>query len=250
MKVLAIDVENRIIRFGLFDGETLIDRWVVTAIARTADEMATGLVPRFAAHDIDRVVMSSVVPWLTPSVREVATRITDQVLVVGPGVKTGLQIGVDNPRDLGTDRVVGAVAGVEAYGAPVVVVDFRTATTIDVVDERRTFRGGVIAPGLAVSAEALAAVAAGLRHVELQPPPRVVGRNTTEAIQAGIVVGTGAMVEGVLHRIETELGIERVTVVATGEPAPIVAQVTSRIDFVDLDLTLRGLRIIAELNPI
>lgn len=250
MSLLVIDVENRCIRFGLFSGPDLTRRWVLTASPRSADEMTWAVEGLLGTEMVERVVMCSVVPSLTSPVRQMAQRLADHVLVVGPGVKSGLSMGVDNPRDLGADRVVGAVAAVEAVGCPVVVVDFRTATTIDVVDADKVFRGGVIAPGLEVSADSLALAAAGLRHVEIVTPPRVVGRNTTEAIQAGIVLGAGAMVEGLIGRIETEMGLPGVKVIATGDHAATVAAVTRRIDLVEENLTMLGLRLIADHNPI
>lgn len=250
MSLLAVDVENHAIALGLFQGEELTHHWMFGATQRTADEFAWLLAPALSAGVVERAVISSVVPSITHPLRSaLAPRVAD-VLIVGPGVKTGLALAVDNPREVGTDRVVGAVAAVHLYGAPIVVVDFRTATTIDFVDGEGVFRGGVIAAGLEVSMTGLAASAAALRHVEISRPPQVVARNTVEAIQAGVVLGAAALVEGLIGRIEQETERSGVKVVATGVHARQVAAACPRIDVVEDHLTLQGLRIIAGRNPI
>lgn len=250
MSLLAIDVENRAIALGLFEGDVLAQHWVVGAGTRTADEFSWLLEPALAAGSVERAVLSSVVPSITQSLRTAVARRVPDVLTVGPGVKTGLALAVDNPREVGTDRVVGAVAAVALFGAPIVVVDFRTATTIDVVDSEGVFRGGAIAAGLEVSMTGLAASAAALRHVEIVRPTHVVARNTVEAIQSGVVLGAAAMVEGLIARMEMEEDLPGVRVVATGIHAREVAAVCSRIDAVEDHLTLQGLRVIAARNPI
>ncbi len=250
MSLLVLDVENRYTGLGLFEGAELVARWSLGTLARTADENGLMLAGLLGDSVPRRAILSSVVPSVTNDLRLALTHIVETVTTVGPGVKTGLALAVDNPRDVGSDRVVGAVAASALYGCPVLVVDFRTATTVDVVDAEGVFKGGVIAAGLEVSAAALAGSAAALRHVELTLPAHAVGRGTVEAIQSGIVLGAAAMVDGIVQRIETELHLTGVTVVATGRHAATVAAASERIDLVDDDLTLKGLRIIGERNPI
>ncbi len=250
MSLLVFDVENRAIAVGFFDGPELARHWTFGASPRTADEYTWMLEPALSAGHVRRAVISSVVPALTQPLRAAVARQVPDILTVGPGVKTGLALAVDNPREVGTDRVVGAVAAVALHGAPVVVVDFRTATTIDLVDAEGVFRGGAIAAGLEVSMNALAVSAAALRHVEIVHPPHVVARNTVEALQSGVVFGAAAMVEGIIRRIESEQEVDGVRVVATGTNARQVAEVCPRIDVVEDHLTLHGLRIIGERNPI
>lgn len=250
MRVLALDVENRFTRIGLFDGARLERVSTVTTVGRTADEFHLLMESLLGVAVVDRVILACVVPGLTGALRSALERWAPGVLVVGPGIKTGLALAVDNPREVGADRVVGAVGAVERYGAPVMVVDFRTATTVDVVDAAGVFRGGAIAAGIEVSAEALADSAAALRHVDIVLPPRVVGKNTVEAIQAGIVLGAAAMVDGLIGRIEEELGLAGAPVVATGIHARTIAGASRRIDHVDEELTLLGLRLVAERSSI
>jgi type III pantothenate kinase len=194
------------------------------------------------------VVVASVVPVLTAAYEELAERATGRPpLVVGPGVRTGMAISYDNPHEVGADRIVNAVAVVERYGAPAIVVDFGTATTFDVVDASGAYLGGAIAPGVETSAEALFRRAARLSAVDLEPPARVIGRTTRESVQAGLLLGEAAMVDGLVRRIWTELG-EECVVVATGGLAETMAPLCETVGEVDADLTLRGLALIHERN--
>lgn len=251
MRVLAVDVENRHTTIGeVTDGE-VTSVWRVSSAARTSDELGLVLDNLVAASGIDMAALSSVVPALSGPMKAALEARIGRVVVAGPGLKTGLAMFVDNPREVGTDRVVNAIAAVANHGAPVIVVDFRTATTIDAIDADRGFRGGIIAAGLEVSADALADAAASLRHVELVKPPRVVGKNTVEAIQSGIVSGAAAMVDGLVDRIIAELDLPDDTmVVATGRLAAAVATASRSIRLVDPMLTLTGLWLLAERNPI
>lgn len=250
MSLLVLDVENRYTHLGLFDDGRLVSKWSIATAARTFDEIGLVLAGMLGEVSVDRAVVSSVVPSVTGDLRLALEQLAHSVTVVGPGIKTGLALAVDNPRDVGSDRVVGAMAAVALYGTPVIVVDFRTATTIDAVDSDGVFRGGAIAAGLEVSASALAGAAAALRHVDLVRPAHVLGKGTVEAIQSGIVLGAAAMVDGLVERIERELGMEEIEVVATGRLAAVVAKESTRIGRVDEDLTLTGLRLVAERNPI
>lgn len=250
MRLLALDVENRFTRIGLFEGARLERVSTVSTVGRTADEFHFLMKSLLGDAVIDRAILGCVVPGLTGPLRAALERWAESIMVVGPGIKTGLALAVDSPREVGADRVVGAVGAVDRFGAPVVVVDFRTATTIDVVDATGVFRGGAIAAGIEVAAEALATSAAALRHVDIVAPGRAVGKNTVEAIQAGIVLGAAAMVDGLIARIEEEMDLAGVPVVATGTHAATIAGASRRIDHVDEQLTLVGLRLVAERSSI
>jgi type III pantothenate kinase len=202
-------------------------------------------------HDrgaIAGVVIASVVPALTAAYEDLAMRLTGQrPLVIGPGLKTGLAIAYENPREVGADRIVNAIAAVDSSGAPVIVVDFGTATTLDVVDTSGAYLGGAIAPGIETSAEALFRRAARLSAVDLEPPARVVGRNTRESVQAGLLLGEAARVDGLVRRTFAELGYQ-CPVVATGGLAELMAPLCEMVTAVDADLTLRGLALVWERN--
>lgn len=252
--ILGIDVGNTQTVLGLFSGDELDGHWrIATDASMTADELhvkVAGLLELegVAFADVERVVLSSVVPALTDQYEVMASRATGKPpMVVGPGIKTGIPIRYDDPREVGADRVVNAVAAVEAYGAPVIVVDFGTATTFDVVDPSGAYIGGAIAPGVETSAEALFARAARLAKVDLEPPSRAIGRNTTESVQAGLLLGEAAMVDGLVRRIQRELEAP-CRVVATGGLAARMAPLCETIDAVDPDLTLRGLLVLYRRN--
>jgi type III pantothenate kinase len=200
-------------------------------------------------EDVDDVVLSSVVPRLTHTWVEVASDACRcDALVVGPGVKTGMPIRYDNPHEVGADRIVNSVAAIAACGGgPVVIVDFGTATTIDVVSEDGAYLGGAIAPGVETSAEALFSKAARLSKVDLEPPSRVIGANTRESVQAGLMLGEAAMVDGLVRRVFAEIGREA-PVIATGGLAPNMAALCETVTSVDVDLTLTGLRLVRDLN--
>lgn len=252
--ILAIDVGNTQTVIGLFDGEALGAHWRISTDATlTADELRVkigGLLGTegLAWGDVGHMIVSSVVPSLTDEYDEVGLRATGQrPMSVGPGLKTGMAIHYDNPREVGADRIVNGVAAYAEHGGPVVVVDFGTATTIDVIDEDGAYLGGAIAPGLETSAEALFAKAARLSKVDLEDPGAVIGKNTRASVQAGLLLGEAARVDGLVRRVWAELGVET-PVVATGGLAERMAPLCETITFVDPDLTLKGLRIVFERN--
>jgi len=252
--LLAIDVGNTQTVAGVYQESELLHHWRVSTVrTATVDELA-------AQHDkilelrggsltsVDAMAVSSVVPTLTVAYRELAGRYMDRpALVVGPGVRTGMALAIDNPHELGADRLVNAVAAFRRYGGPCLVVDFGTATNIDAVSERGEYLGGVIAPGLEISVEALASRAARLLKVDLVAPANTIGKSTVEALQSGIVYGTVAMVDGLVARLKGELGPSSLTV-ATGGLAELIAPLSDQIDEHEPFLTLEGLRIIHELN--
>jgi type III pantothenate kinase len=253
--LLAVDVGNTEITIGVFDGEELVQHWRAATVAeRTADEHAL-LIGGFLAQDglgltdmADGVVVSSVVPRLTQALREMVHRYCRvEPLVVEPGIRTGLPILTDNPREMGADRVVNAVAAYAAYGGPVVVIDFGTATTFDAVSERGEHLGAAIAPGIQISMNALVERTAQLRRVELVTPRSVIGKNTVESLQAGAVWGFAGQVDGIVRRMVAELG-GKVTVVATGGLAGAVLDACETVQRHDPWLTLYGLRIIWDRN--
>jgi len=252
--LLAIDIGNTQTVLGVFDGPALRANWrVATRRDATADELGV-LVRSLFAHAaleparVDAAIVSSVVPDLNGAYAEAGRRhLGLEPLFVGPGVKTGMPILYDNPHEVGADRIVNALAAKERYGAPVIVLDFGTATTFDVVGPGGEYLGGVIAPGLGTSAEALFAKAARLHRVDLRRPARVIGRNTEESVQAGLFHGYVALVEGLVTRIRAELGCEA-PVVATGGLAPVFEDEMPFLSAADPDLTLEGLRRIWERN--
>lgn len=252
--LLAVDVGNTQTVLGLFEGEALRGHWrISTDAARTTDELrllVSSLIAEagVAWEAIEEVALASVVPRLTAAWEELVAQVCSRPpLVVGPGLKTGVAIRYDNPHEIGADRIVNAVAALAVFGAPVIVVDFGTATTIDVIGPDGAYLGGAIAPGVETSAEALFARAARLFTVDLEAPRNVIGRNTRESVQAGLVLGEAAMVDGLVRRAWEELGRET-QVVATGGLAPLMAPLCETIDHVDVDLTLTGLRIIRDRN--
>ncbi len=198
--------------------------------------------------DVGDVILASVVPRVTSAWEEAVAASCDcDLLVVGPGLKTGMPIRYDNPHEVGADRIVNGVAAFERFGGPVVVVDFGTATTIDVIAEDGAYLGGAIAPGVETSAEALFSKAARLSKVDLVAPQRVIGSNTRESVQAGLMLGEAAMVDGLVRRVWDELGVET-PVIATGGLAERMAPLCATVGSADLDLTLEGLRLIFERN--
>ena len=252
--ILVVDVGNTQTVIGLVEDGALAGHWRVSTDATlTADEVRVKIGGLLALDgqgwpDVERVVVSSVVPSLTSAYAELALRATGvPPLVVGPGIKTGLPIAYDNPHEIGADRIVNAVAAVASFGSPVIVVDFGTATTLDVVDSSGAYIGGAIAPGVETGAEALFRRAARLSAVDLEVPERVIGRTTRESVQVGLLLGAAAMVDGLVRRTWAELGVE-CTVVATGGLAGLVAPHSETIGPVEPDLTLTGLLLIWERN--
>ncbi|MEI7554778.1 type III pantothenate kinase [Candidatus Chlorohelix sp.] len=260
--LLAIDVGNTNVVVGVFIGDELKASWrVQTERRRMPDEWGLMFLTLLEHRGIDpkevrSVVISSVVPPLTNALVEMAeTYFKDKALVVEPGIKTGVAVRYENPREVGADRIVNAVAAFHYYGGPAVVIDFGTATTFDALSVNGEYLGGAIAPGIGIAAEALFQLASRLYRVELIPPANAIGKNTTASMQSGIMYGYIGLVEGLVRRFRAELeelynSTEiRVKVIATGGLAEIVSEgAPGIIDVVDQDLTLQGLRLIHELN--
>jgi type III pantothenate kinase len=247
--LLAVDVGNTQTVFGLFDGAELAEHWrIATEPNRTGDELGA-LVTRFL--DLDRVegiCLSSTVPQLIREYETFADRYAQAALLtVGPGVRTGIAIRYDDPREVGPDRIANSVAAKDRYGAPCVVVDFGTSTYFDVVSPDGEYVGGVLAPGVEISMEALFARAARLIKVDYAEPPGVIGKTTATALQSGLVYGFAGQVDGVVERIRGELGAPA-RAIATGGLADLIAPHAQTIELVDPWLTLEGLRLIWDLN--
>jgi type III pantothenate kinase len=252
--LIAIDVGNSQTVMGLFDGEELLDQWRVSTVQdRTADEYRLyfeGLLrqDRWRVEDCKGVALSSVVPEVKEAMVELAGQMVQgPLVVVGPGVRTGMAINIDNPREVGADRVVNAVAALHKYGAPAVSIDFGTSTNFDVVDREGAYIGGAIAPGLRVSEQALISATAALRRVETRVPRAAIGKNTVEAMQSGLLFGHAGMVDGIVERLVAEVGGSP-AVVATGGLAPTIVPLCRTVSTVDDRLTLDGLRLIYEMN--
>jgi type III pantothenate kinase len=247
--LLAVDVGNTQTVLGLFEGERLADSFrLATDRSRTGDELSVTLAALFELEDVDGICLSTTVPALQPEWERVAERWAHAPLLsVGPGVKTGIPIRYDDPREVGPDRIVNAVAACERYGSPCIVVDFGTSTNFDIVSPEGEFVGGVLAPGIEVSMDALFARAARLVRVDFVTPPSVIGKTTVEALQSGLVYGFAGQVDGIVGRIREELGVEAQTM-ATGGLADLIAPHARTLDRIDPHLTLEGLRIVWERN--
>ncbi|MCH4167395.1 MAG: type III pantothenate kinase [Megasphaera sp.] len=252
--LLVIDVGNTNIVLGVFRGEELLDHWrVSTNRLRTNDEYGVLIRNLFYlngvnSEEIDAIIISSVVPPVMPTLERMCQRYFGLVpLVIGPGVKTGMDIKYDNPREVGADRIVNAVAAYEKYGGPVIIIDFGTATTFCAVDKKGNYLGGSICPGIGISTEALVQRTAKLPRIELRRTKHVICRNTVESMQAGVYYGFVGQVDGLVERMRKELG-SKAKVVATGGLAVVIAPETKNIDVVEPMLTLEGLRIIYERN--
>jgi type III pantothenate kinase len=240
--LLAVDLGNTNVVLGLYEGEELVQTFrVATVRSRTEDEYAVLLQQLFSLRQLTaRAVTAAIIA----AIRQAVGR---EPLIVGPGLKTGMPVLYDNPPDVGSDRVVDAIAAYARYQSGVIVVDFGTATTFNCVSPKGEYLGGVIVPGVKVSLEGLMQSAAKLRPVELTAPPRVLGRNTTHALQSGVIHGYAAMVDGLVDRLVEELGFP-CRVIATGGLSTLIGKHAKRIEELDQNLTLEGLRILYERN--
>jgi type III pantothenate kinase len=252
--LLTIDVGNTNTVLGLFDGEDLIKSWRVKTDPRsTADEMSLQINALVQGYTISGLSICSTVP---ATLRELRTMIATYfselpTTIVEPGTKTGVPLLVDNPKEIGADRIVNTLAAHTLYGGPAIVVDFGTSTNLDVVSPKGEFLGGALAPGIEISVDALAARAAQLRKVELIRPKNAIGKNTVEALQSGTIFGFAGQVDRLVEKITAELALsydQAPTVIATGGLAPLVIDVSESIDEYEPDLTLIGLRLIHEKN--
>jgi len=252
--LLVVDVGNTQTHFGTYEGGELVEHWrFATVRDSTADEIGAALrnlveLRGVELDQIDSSIVSSTVPQLGPQWLEMTERyLGHEMLVVGPGFKTGMPLRYDNPREIGADRLVNAVAAYERTQGACIVVDFGTAITYDPVSAKGEYLGGIISPGVEISVEALASRAAKLPKVDLEPPRALIGKSTIEAIRSGVIYGFAAMVDGIVARLLEEMGEETATI-ATGGLAHHIVPFTERIDEIDDLLTLEGLRILFERN--
>ena len=258
--LLTIDVGNPNTVLGLFEGEQVVEHWrIATDPQRTADEIVVvlqGLLAQSASPkdpDISGIALCSTVPSVLHEMRNMCRRYYPDIpaLIVEPGVRTGVSVRTDNPKEVGSDRIMNAVAAVHLYGGPAVIVDFGTSTNFDAVSAKGEFVGGAFAPGIEISVDALSRRAAQLLKVELARPHHAIGKNTVEALQSGIIFGFAGQVEGIANRMIRELAPadpDSVTVIATGGLAPLVIDEVSIIDAHEPWLTLIGLRLAFERN--
>ena len=252
--LLVMDVGNTNTVLGLYDGDKLVGDWrIVTTTYRTADELGILFAMllnniQVSPREIQGCCISSVVPQINLALEQICERVFHtEPLMVGPGVKTGLVLQCDNPKEVGADRIVNSVAAIEQYEGPLIIVDFGTATNFDVVSERGEWRGGIICPGINLSANALFDNCAKLPRVELTAPEHAIGKNTVTNIQSGLIFGYADLVDGLVSRIKAEMDGDP-KVIATGGLANTIAKVGASIDEVDEQLTLKGLRAIYRRN--
>ena len=251
--LLAVDVGNTDVTFGVFQGAELITRFHFTAkVQRTSDEYGTLICSilghkGFSAKDIDEVIVASVVPKMMYSFNSGIIKYLDcQPIIVGAGIKTGIRIETANPKEVGPDRIVDAVAAYGLYGGPVIVADYGTATTYDLVTEEGAFVGGIISPGIRISANALWNDTANLPEIEIKCPKNAIAKDTITAMQAGLFLGTVGQSKYIIQKIKEEAGLSDIRVVATGGLGKMISDYTEEIDIYDGDLTLKGLQIIYE----
>jgi type III pantothenate kinase len=253
--ILVFDVGNTNIVLGVYEGKKLLNYWrISTDKNKTSDEYGV-LINQLFKHsslsldNIEAVVISSVVPPLMYSLQAMSIKYCNkQPLIVGPGIKTGINIKYDNPREVGADRIVNAVAAYEKYGGPIIVVDFGTATTFCAISDKGDYLGGVISPGIKISSEALFQRAAKLPKVELIKPNNIICKNTVSSIQAGLIYGYAGLVDNIVNRMKKELDNKVKCVIATGGLSSLIASESKTINKIDKLLTLEGLRLIYERN--
>lgn len=253
--ILVVDIGNTNIVLGIYQNRELAYHFrLSTTRQSTVDEYGVMIFNLFrmsniSVKDIEGVIISSVVPPLVNIFEEMCQKFLYKTpLVVGPGIKTGLNLRYENPREIGADRIVNAVAAVNQYKGPLVVVDFGTATTFDCIDDKGNYLGGAIVPGIGIATEALYQRASKLPRIELEKPKKVIGRNTVHAMQAGIIFGYAGQVDGIVERIKLEMEAPDLKVVATGGLAELIASETRCIQEINSMLTLEGLRLIYERN--
>lgn len=253
--LLVFDVGNTNIVLGLYDGDKMIYHWrAATNELKTADEYAASLGMMFQLDGVTfdmvtDIIISSVVPPVNPTLEYLCRRYFHvEPMMVGPGMKTGLNILYDNPRELGADRIVNAVAGITLYGGPLIIIDLGTATTFCAIDEKKRYLGGVVTPGIGISMEALFQRASKLPRIELTPASSVICKNTVSAMQSGIYYGAIGQVDGIVRRMKKEMGYKEIKVIATGGLADLIASQSETIDVIDPLLTLKGLYILFKKN--
>ncbi|MDT8862666.1 type III pantothenate kinase [Alkalihalobacillus sp. MEB130] len=252
--IMVVDVGNTNIVLGVYQGKDLLYHWrIATSRQKTEDEWAMSLKGLFehealSFKEIEGIIISSVVPPIMYTLELMCKKYFGlKPLVIGPGIKTGLNVKYDNPKEVGADRIVNAVAAIQLYGSPLIVVDFGTATTYCYINEDRQYMGGAISPGISISTEALYNRASKLPRIEIAKPQKILGTNTVHAMQAGIFYGYVGQVDGIVNRMKTQ-SKEVPTVIATGGMASLIASETETIDVVEPFLTLKGLQMIYEKN--
>ena len=253
--LLVLDIGNSNIVMGAYEGKRLLRHWrISTDRQKTGDEYGILFNELFRYQgiemsDIKAIIISSVVPPLVVPLRKMCERyFRIRPLIVGPGIRTGIRLNYENPRAIGADRIVNVIGAHEQYGGPLIVIDIGTATTFDIVAENGDFLGGVIAPGLSSSADALFQRAARLPRIELVTPKRIISRNTVSGMQAGIIYGYVGQIDEIVRRMKKEMGYDEIKVVATGGYARMVSRESKTIDKIDHFLTLTGLRVLYERN--
>lgn len=253
--ILVCDVGNTNIVLGVYNGKDIIKDWrISTDRNKTSDEYGVLIKQLFEYENlkldnIEAVIISSVVPTIIHELESMTKRyFKTEAIIIGPGIKTGMNIKYDNPKEVGADRIVNAVAAYEKFGGPIIIVDFGTATTFCFISEEGDYIGGVISPGITISSEALFQKASKLPRVELTKPEKVLNKNTINSMQSGIIYGYVGLVDYIVEKMEEELQVKPKEVIATGGLAPIIASESKKITRVEKMLTLEGLRIIYEKN--